>query len=138
MFCPKCNAELKPGSRFCHVCGADSQTPPPGYQQPMGGMPGQKQMLPNATVVLVLGICSIVFICLYIAPITGIIGLILAGKARKLYKENPAIWDGYSMLNAGYIMSIIGLVIGAIYWLILLFYIIIIGSYSMTVWNMMK
>ncbi len=32
MNCPKCNAELKPGARFCHVCGFDSQsvpTPPP-------------------------------------------------------------------------------------------------------------
>lgn len=49
MNCPKCNAELKPGARFCHVCGADSAagqtTPPadqnqPNYnqgQQPQGG-----------------------------------------------------------------------------------------------------
>lgn len=26
MNCPKCNAELKPGARFCHVCGFDTQT----------------------------------------------------------------------------------------------------------------
>lgn len=24
--CPKCNAELKPGARFCHVCGFDTQS----------------------------------------------------------------------------------------------------------------
>lgn len=26
MNCPKCNAELKPGARFCHVCGFDTQS----------------------------------------------------------------------------------------------------------------
>lgn len=50
MKCPKCNAELKPGAKFCHVCGFDvstiqapqmplNPTPPPApvppvYQQP--------------------------------------------------------------------------------------------------------
>ncbi|MDX9931486.1 MAG: zinc ribbon domain-containing protein [Bacteroidales bacterium] len=28
MNCPKCNAELKPGARFCHVCGFDTQSAP--------------------------------------------------------------------------------------------------------------
>ncbi|MPM05641.1 hypothetical protein SDC9_51931 [bioreactor metagenome] len=28
MNCPKCNAELKPGARFCHVCGFDTQSVP--------------------------------------------------------------------------------------------------------------
>jgi len=117
MFCPKCNAELKPGSRFCHVCGADSQaaqTPPPAYNQPAGNMPGQKQMLPNATVVLVMGICSIVFGCWIIGLVLGIIGLTMSSKPRKMYKENPSIWDGYGQLNAGYIMSIIGIILGGL------------------------
>ena len=45
MNCPKCNAELKPGARFCHVCGFDvksemttqmpvNPTPPPTQQPP--------------------------------------------------------------------------------------------------------
>ncbi len=139
MFCPKCNAELKPGSRFCHVCGADSQaqqTPPPGYNQPMGGMPGQKQMLPNATVVLVMGICSIVFSCFFIGIILGIVGLVMSGKPRKMYKENPSIWDGYGSLNAGYIMSIIGTILGALYTIYWLIWVAILGSATMTLWNM--
>ncbi len=26
MICPKCKAEMKPGARFCHVCGFDTQS----------------------------------------------------------------------------------------------------------------
>lgn len=90
-----------------------------------------KQMLPNATAVLVLGICSIVFSCFFVGLILGIIGLVLASKPRKMYKETPELYDGYASLNAGYIMSIIGTALGALsilYWLI---WVVILGSASM-------
>lgn len=75
----------------------------------------QKETLPNATTVLVLGICSIVFGCIFIGLVLGIIGMVLAGKGRKLYKEDPTRWDGWSSLNAGFIMSIIGTCLGGFY-----------------------
>src|SRR4051812_1507363 len=81
----------------------------------------QKQMLPNATAVLVLGICSIVFSCFFVGLILGILGLVMSGAGRKLYKQDPGKYDGYSQLNAGFIMSIIGLAISAlyvVYWII--------------------
>jgi hypothetical protein len=81
----------------------------------------QKQMLPNSTAVLVLGICSIVFGCFFIGVILGIIGISMSGKGRKMYKENPELYEGYGQLNAGYIMSIIGTALSGlyiIYWLI--------------------
>lgn len=80
-----------------------------------------KLQLPNATVVLVLGICSIVFSCFFVGLILGIIGIVLSGKGRKLYKDNPHLFEGYGTLNAGYIMSIIGAALGGlyiIYWII--------------------
>jgi hypothetical protein len=89
-----------------------------------------KQMLPNATTVLVLGICSIVFSCFFVGLVLGIIGLVLASKPRKMYKETPDLYDGYSSLNAGYIMSIIGTALSALsvlYWLI---WVVILGSAS--------
>jgi len=67
-----------------------------------------KKILPNATAVLVLGICSIVFGCLLIGLAAGIVGIVVSGKSRKLYNEDPNQWEGYGSLNAGYIMSIIG------------------------------
>jgi len=89
-----------------------------------------KQMLPNATTVLVLGICSIVFSCFFVGLVLGIIGLVIASKPRKMYKETPDLYDGYSSLNAGYIMSIIGTALSALsvlYWLI---WVVILGSAS--------
>ncbi len=74
-----------------------------------------KQQLPNAVAVLVLGICSIVINCYGLGLILGIIGLALASQGRKLYKENPTQYLGWGNLNAGYIMSIIGVCIGAIW-----------------------
>jgi len=81
----------------------------------------QKQTLPNATVVLVLGICSIVFSCFFIGLILGIIGLSMGSKSKKLYQASPDSYDGFGALNAGYIMSIIGTILGGlyvVYWII--------------------
>jgi hypothetical protein len=89
----------------------------------------EKETLPNATAVLVLGICSIVFGCVFVGLVCGIIGIVIAGKGRKLYKEDPAHWDGYGSLNAGFIMSIIGTVIGGLYTV----YYIIIGGTIMSI-----
>ncbi len=81
-----------------------------------------KETLPNSTAVLVLGICSIIFGCFFVGVILGIIGLNMGGKGRKMYNANPELYDGYGTLNAGWIMSIIGTIIGGlytIYWLII-------------------
>ena len=80
-----------------------------------------KPTLPNSTAVLVLGICSIVFGCFFVGLILGIVGLNLASQGRKMYRQDPNSYDGYGTLNAGWIMSIIGIVLGgvyAIYWII--------------------
>lgn len=93
-----------------------------------------KQSLPNSTAVLVLGICSIVFSCFFVGLILGIIGLVLAGKARKLNRENPNMYDGAGSLNAGFIMSIIGTVLGAIYTLYYIFWVVIFANAAMTLY----
>ena len=90
----------------------------PQYDQPFYGMNAQ---LPNATAVLVLGICALVFVCAYgFGMILGIIGLVLASKDRKLYKENPSIYSNYGNLNAGWIMSLIAVILGGIFFLFLI------------------
>ena len=80
-----------------------------------------KETLPNSTAVLICGICSIIFGCLFVGLILGIVGLNLASKGRKMYSANPELYTGYGALNAGWIMSIIGTILGGlytIYWLI--------------------
>ena len=91
-----------------------------------------KTQLPNATAVLVLGICSIVFGCFFVGLILGIIGLVLSNKPRQMYKQNPELYEGYGQLNAGYIMSIIGLVLSALYIVYVIFIVAIMGG---SIWS---
>lgn len=88
-----------------------------------------QQKLPNATASLILGILSIVGCFCYGLPgvILGAIGLILANKDEKLYKQNPSLYSDYGNLKAGKIMSIIGLVLGLLSLAIMVFYIAYFG-----------
>jgi len=95
-----------------------------------------KVPLPNATAVLVLGICSIVFSCFFVGLILGIIGIALSGKGRQMYKENPGLYDGYGQLNAGFIMSIIGTSLGALYAIYWIIWVMILGSAATSVWHL--
>jgi uncharacterized membrane protein len=86
------------------------------------------QKLPNATAVLVLGIISILTCCCYgIGLILGIIALVLAKKDMALYNLNPNSYINYSNLNIGRILAIIGIVINAIYLLMVIWMIATFG-----------
>jgi hypothetical protein len=92
---------------------------------PTGGNQGSRealtreQQLPNSTGVLVMGILSIIFCWCWgvIGLILGIIGLILGGKSKKLYRENPGLYSeaSWKNLNAGYICSLIGTILSALW-----------------------
>lgn len=77
----------------------------------------EKQKLPNAQAVLILGILSILTCCCYgvIGLILGIIALVLAKKDTKLYTENPELYSNYSNIKTGKILAYIGIVLSAIY-----------------------
>ena len=98
----------------------------------------QQETLPNSTAVLVLGICSIAFGCIFVGLILGIIGVALSGKGRKMYKTNPENYTGYGALNAGFIMSIIGIVIGGLYFIYWIIFVMIIGAASMSLPSIMN
>jgi M penetrans paralogue family 26 len=87
--------------------------------------------LPNATAVLVLGICSIV-----VCQICGIVGLVLANQDLKLYHQNPDLYSEASLSNikAGRICSIIGIVLLGLVILYFLFILVFVGSISSAVW----
>lgn len=88
----------------------------------------EKQKLPNAVAVLVLGILSIPACCFYGGGlIFGIIALVLAKKDRALYAANPEGYEGYSNLNTGRILAIIGIVLSVLYILMLVFAISMFG-----------
>lgn len=92
-----------------------------GLQQPIG----------NATIVLVLGICSIALCTL--GPILGTIALILAKNARREYEANPQIYTEASWKNVktGRICGIIGLCVGIFSWLCM-------AAYFIWIWYIMR
>ena len=83
--------------------------------------------LPNSTLVLVLGILSLIFCWCYgfVGLILGIIAVALSGSPRRMYRENPENYfePSYKNLNAGRVCGIIGICISA---LIIVFVILIV------------
>jgi len=77
----------------------------------------ETQKLPNATLILVMGILSIVGCCCYGLPglICGIIAITLASKATKLYKLSPENYTDYGNVKAGKIMGIIGVILSILF-----------------------
>lgn len=77
----------------------------------------EQQKLPNATLVLVMGILSIIGCCFYGLPglIFGIVAIIFGRKDKKLHASSPDEYTGIGNVNAGYIMGIIGVILSVLY-----------------------
>jgi len=115
------------------------QQQPQEFQQPQQA----PSALPNATAVLVLGILSIVFCFCYgiVGIILGIITLVLAKKDLALYNDNPNKFSpsSFSNLKAGKVCGIIGLSISALYVIILVIYLMMLGAaFTALPWEMMN
>jgi len=88
--------------------------------------------VPNSVAVLVLGIVSIVMCFCYgiFGLASGIVALILAGKAKALYEEDPDLYtiSSYNNMKAGRICAIIGTSLSAIYMIFWIIYFAFIGT----------
>ena len=92
----------------------------------------EQQKLPNATLILVFGILSIVGCCFYgIGMILGVVALVLAAKATKLYAKDPEAYTGIQNVKTGKILSIIGIILSAIYIILIIWLIATFGWDSM-------
>ena len=85
-----------------------------------------KEKLPHSQSALILGISSIVTACCcwgVIGVIVGIIGLTESNKAIAIHNQNPNDFDGINNAQTGRTTSIIGIIIGAIsmLWMIYMF-----------------
>ncbi|MBL4745516.1 MAG: DUF4190 domain-containing protein [Flavobacteriaceae bacterium] len=89
----------------------------------------EKQKLPHAQSSLVFGILSIVTACCCGLPgvIFGLIGWNNSRKATALFAENPGEYESEGNANTGKITSIIGLVIGGLFLLNIIYSIATIG-----------
>ncbi|MDR1527456.1 MAG: hypothetical protein LBS46_07300 [Dysgonamonadaceae bacterium] len=88
--------------------------------------------LPNATLVLVLGIISIVGCCCTygtLGIICGIITIVLAKSATDLYTANPGKYteSSYKNVNAGKICAWIGLIPSILYIVFMIFLVVTLG-----------
>lgn len=84
----------------------------------------EKQKLPNATAVLILGIASIITCCCYgvLGIITGVVALVLAKKDTQTYLENPELYSNYSNIKTGKVLAYIGIVLSVLYVLLLIWF----------------
>lgn len=91
-----------------------------------------QQSVPNSTGILVMGILSIVTCCVAAVPgvVLGIIALVMSGKSKALYNENPEMYtlSSYKNMNAGRVCAIVGTIISSLYLLYLVIYIVFIGA----------
>jgi hypothetical protein len=93
----------------------------------------EQQKLQNSTLILVLGIVSIITCCCYgiVGLIAGVIALILANKATAIYAQNPEIYEGYQNVKIGKILAIIGIVLSLLYILFVIWAVSIFGWEAM-------
>jgi M penetrans paralogue family 26 len=107
----------------------------PPYQQSFTPPPAQIS-LPNSTAVLVLGIISIAGCFCYgiVGLVCGIIAVVLANKDLKSYRLNPESYTAgsYSNLKAGRVCAIVGLSLSAVYLIVVIIYISVIGTAILT------
>lgn len=84
-----------------------------------------QQSLPGASNALTMGILSVVLTLACCGPfgvIFTILGLQSAGKAEKLYNENPGMYTGYENVKTGRILSYVGLALAIVYLLFIILY----------------
>jgi M penetrans paralogue family 26 len=89
-----------------------------------------KQKLNGSVAGLVLGILSIVTCPAYgiIGLVLGIIGLAQSNKAIKQHQQYPDLFEGIETAKAGRILSIIGIVLSSLMFLVFVFWIFAIAS----------
>ncbi|WP_159020010.1 CCC motif membrane protein [Algibacter sp. L3A6] len=89
----------------------------------------EQQKLPNATLILVFGILSILTCCCYgiIGLILGIVAIFLANKAKQVYLENPDSYSGFQNVKIGKVLAIIGVILSVMY---LLFVIWLVATFG--------
>lgn len=95
----------------------------------------QKIPVPYSTAVLVLGILFIVGCSVFgfIGLVMGIIALVLAGKGKRMFNENPRMYSisSFNNLKAGQICAIIGTILSGIYLFYIIIMLLIVGSAMM-------
>ena len=89
----------------------------------------ENNKLPNANIVLVLGILSVITCICYgiFGIIFGVIALALAQKDMNLDRSNDIVYNNYQTVNIGRVLAIIGIVLGVLFIIMIIWVINIVG-----------
>lgn len=122
-YCGNCGKEVPDGTKFCPNCGAQIgpvEAPKQEVTTPINAKHGTALA---SMIIGIVGVASLFFIVsIGILPlILGIIGLVLAGNAKKAGNSE-------GIRTAGFVLSLIALIIGAIEFVVLLIAIIFTGA----------
>ena len=96
---------------------------PPAPPGPYGHSPAPRQNSSNAVTALVLGILGLVM-C---GPFTAIPAIIVGRKATREIDASGGRLDGRGMAQAGYVLGIVGTVLGGLALLLVLFLVVLGG-----------
>jgi H+/Cl- antiporter ClcA len=93
----------------------------------------EKQKLPNATAVLVLGILSFLTFCCYgiFGIVFGLVGYLMSRSDSKRLQENPGEYGNQNVHTVGKILSLIGLILGVLTLIFFIWIIMKIGPENM-------
>ena len=93
----------------------------------------EQQKLPNVTIAIILAILSYICCCFGGLPgaIMSGIAFFLVRQDEKKYAENPELYSNYSQLKTAKVLSIIGIVLGVLYFLWSWYQIHAIGGWEM-------
>ena len=88
----------------------------------------EQQKLPNATLILIFGIVSIVTCCCYgLGLVFGIIALVMAKKATAMYLAAPEQYSGFKNVKTGKILAYIGVGLSALYLIYMIYMLATVG-----------
>jgi uncharacterized protein YacL len=108
------------------------------FSSSLPGAAPAREVLPNSTAVLVLGILSII-VCCFLGLIMAIIALVMASRGKALYEANPGKYteSSFNNMKAGRICAIIGLILSLLVSLYYFILIAIVGAaFSLIPWEM--
>lgn len=75
----------------------------------------EQQKLPNATLIIVLGIFGYLCCCFAgLGIIPSAIAFYLAKKSENIYRQNPELYDNYSQIKTGKIVALVALILCAL------------------------
>ena len=144
-FCKQCGSELENGVKFCPKCGAAVESgvatnPAPPIASESRQQPEVKAKSADAGHGLAIGslVCGTIGIVLWlfgytclISVVLGIVGLVLAGNAKK--EGNTE-----GIRTAGFIVSLIALIIGIIITIYLCLVVALVGTAVNGVFSMLQ